>query len=349
MGMYSVEMKLSLIIPSCNRPELLIEALGSVYSQNHSELEVIIIDDGSEPAVNEDFLQRSFDRNLRVIRNPRSLGIGSVREQGAREAKGDLVWQLDDDDLLAAGAISACVQVFYDNPNLEVLFVNIGCFGRFTSRRRRAQGEALARLASLLEIDPACENTVILGERLLPALLFTVPMAFQHPVVRHKSLLRVCNLRLIGLARSGYSSYGHRKEQLIPDNLNEAEWSIYASAICCCGYLSTPLYLTRCDDQGYFSVDANRDLQQQEHLRLKRRLFENRNRLPELKPWKWQLRGAYAQALLHSAHAQSNELGRYPIPVLIKSLLTYPSWKGLAALMRILMQLGRDNSAETLH
>jgi len=53
MGVYTVEMKLSLIIPSCNRPGLLIEALSSVYSQNYAELEVIIIDDGSEPAVNE--------------------------------------------------------------------------------------------------------------------------------------------------------------------------------------------------------------------------------------------------------------------------------------------------------
>lgn len=341
-------MKLSLLIPSCNRPDLLIEALESVYSQNHSELEVIIIDDGSEPAVNEASLQNSFGMNLRVIRNPRSLGIGQVREQGAREATGDLVWQLDDDDLLAADAVSTCVRAFQHNPNLEVLFVNIGCFGKFKARRRQAQGEALARLASLLDIDPACGDTLLLGKRLLPALLFTVPMAFQHPVVRRASLLRVSNLRLLGLGGSGNGACGPGNEQSIPDNLNESEWSIYASAICCCGFLSRPLYLTRCDDQGYFSVDANKDILLREHLRLKRRLFENRNRLPELKPWKWQLRSAYARALLESAHAQGNDPGRYPLSVLISSLLIYPSWQGLSALLKMPVRRGRASSAAKL-
>jgi hypothetical protein len=65
-----------------------------------------------KPAVNEVRLRRRFDGRLRVTRNNHPHGIGRVREMGARLATGDLVWALDDDDLLSAGVISSCDEVF---------------------------------------------------------------------------------------------------------------------------------------------------------------------------------------------------------------------------------------------
>jgi hypothetical protein len=81
---------------------------------------------------------------------------------------------------------------------------------------------------------------------------------------------------------------------------------------------------------------------------MKRRLFDEGNRPAEIKPWRWQLSCAYARALLHSAHAQSNELGWHTLSVLIKSLLKSPFWKGLSPLLNMPMQRGWDNSAGTM-
>jgi hypothetical protein len=65
-----------------------------------------------KPAVDEVRLRRRFDERLLVTRNNHIQGIGRVREMGARLATDDLVWALDDDDLLSAGAVSSCDEIF---------------------------------------------------------------------------------------------------------------------------------------------------------------------------------------------------------------------------------------------
>lgn len=55
--------RLSIIIPSFNRPELLHREVCSALSQTMTDIEVIVVDDGSAPAVT--LPERE---NLRVIR-----------------------------------------------------------------------------------------------------------------------------------------------------------------------------------------------------------------------------------------------------------------------------------------
>jgi len=330
-------MQISFVIPAHNRPELLTKAIGSIYQQNYRDMEVIVIDDGSEPAIDVALLQRAFDKRIRVIRNPDALGIGRVREMGSRVATGDLIWQLDDDDLLAADAISTCIDAFNSDPDLDVLFVNIGCFGRFATHRMDQQEKPLAKLLSLCRIDSANETAVLPDQELLPALLTTVPQAFQHPVARKQSSLRIYALFLRSI-RAQREPPGTRVEELtIPDDLNEAEWAIYASAICSCAYLSTPLYLMRCDDQGYFSIDTNRNSQGLKHLELKRRLFDNRYRLPELRPWGLHIRRAYSRALRDLAYLHDTDVSKSSFAMLSKSFAIFPSWEGLKMLVKLML------------
>jgi glycosyltransferase involved in cell wall biosynthesis len=50
-------MKISVVISAHNRPDLLLEVIGSIAAQTHLNLEVVIVDDGSHPAVPLDQLK----------------------------------------------------------------------------------------------------------------------------------------------------------------------------------------------------------------------------------------------------------------------------------------------------
>ena len=57
----------SVIIPTHNRPELLLEALASIAGQTMTDWQVIIVDDGSSPIVNEQEIKAQFSNKFRVI------------------------------------------------------------------------------------------------------------------------------------------------------------------------------------------------------------------------------------------------------------------------------------------
>ena len=47
--------KISVIIPTCNRPELLMRAVRSIQSQTYRNMEIIIVNDGDDKLYKEDF------------------------------------------------------------------------------------------------------------------------------------------------------------------------------------------------------------------------------------------------------------------------------------------------------
>jgi glycosyltransferase involved in cell wall biosynthesis len=92
-----VRMLVSVIIPTLNRPKLLLRAIDSVLRQTHQEIEVIVVvdrpDEGTVSAV------RSVDDpRLQLVVNPYSLTAAGARNAGADRATGEWIAFLDDDD-----------------------------------------------------------------------------------------------------------------------------------------------------------------------------------------------------------------------------------------------------------
>ncbi len=89
---------ISVVIPTYNRVQLLLKAIGSVLSQSYSNIEVIIVDDGST-----DWTKRAIlsieDPRLIYHEIPHSGHIGKVRNAGAAIAKGEWLAFLDSDDM----------------------------------------------------------------------------------------------------------------------------------------------------------------------------------------------------------------------------------------------------------
>ena len=95
---------LSVVIPTRNRPGLLPIAIESALSQTVSPLEVIVVDNGSEPPV----AVRRGPR-LRVIRCPNG-GTATARNAGVQAARARWVTCLDDDDRLLSHMAEVSLQ-----------------------------------------------------------------------------------------------------------------------------------------------------------------------------------------------------------------------------------------------
>jgi glycosyltransferase involved in cell wall biosynthesis len=84
---------ISVVIPTCDRPEKLFSAVSSVLAQTRPADEIIVVDNGRAP-VAADTLRGACT----VLRLPPRVGASRARNAGAERARGDYLAFLDDDD-----------------------------------------------------------------------------------------------------------------------------------------------------------------------------------------------------------------------------------------------------------
>jgi glycosyltransferase involved in cell wall biosynthesis len=88
-------MKISVVIPTCNRAHTLARALDSVLAQTQPAAEVIVVDDGSEDETGA-LLHRAYPQVTALRQNNR--GVSHARNRGIRAARHDWIAFLDSDD-----------------------------------------------------------------------------------------------------------------------------------------------------------------------------------------------------------------------------------------------------------
>ena len=86
----------SIVIPTYNRARLLEETLASVFAQEETDYEVLVVDDGSTDDTLEALAR--YGERVRVFQQ-RNAGPGAARNLGIQEARGEYVVFLDSDDL----------------------------------------------------------------------------------------------------------------------------------------------------------------------------------------------------------------------------------------------------------
>jgi glycosyltransferase involved in cell wall biosynthesis len=90
--MQLVNPEFSVIIPTHNRADLLAEAIASVRAQTVEDVEIVVVDDASDPPV-------AVDGDILLVRHEQSLGPAAARNAGVAASHGCAVAFLDDDDL----------------------------------------------------------------------------------------------------------------------------------------------------------------------------------------------------------------------------------------------------------
>lgn len=109
----------TVIIPTYNRPELLVHSLNSLIAQDYKNWEAIVINDGGSSVKS---LAESVDSEgrIRYLEHFSSFGPATARNTGLRLAKGKIICYLDDDDLFLPNHISTVVTGLMKNPDAVV-------------------------------------------------------------------------------------------------------------------------------------------------------------------------------------------------------------------------------------
>ncbi len=158
----------SVIIPVYNRAGPVAQAVASIVAQTLSDLEIIVVDDGSSDTSAEAAERAGGDR-VRVIRHSANRGIPAARNSGLEAASGRYIAWLDSDDIARPRRFERQVRFLESRP--EVAMVGAAA-GRIRADGRRKAG---ARV-------PLFEHRAI-----APALLFRSP--FQQSAIMGRAAI----------------------------------------------------------------------------------------------------------------------------------------------------------------
>ena len=123
----------TIVIPCYNYAEYVGEAIESVINQTYSNIELIVINDGSTD--NSDNVIKKLQKkyNFKYI-NQHNQGIIAVRNQAINVAKGEYLVQLDADDYIDKTYIKKCLKaaIKFD---VDIVYTQVKFIGRvdFTS------------------------------------------------------------------------------------------------------------------------------------------------------------------------------------------------------------------------
>jgi GalNAc5-diNAcBac-PP-undecaprenol beta-1,3-glucosyltransferase len=113
----------SVIIPTYNRAQLILETLETVLAQTYQNFEVIIVDDGSTDNT-EQIIQKRYSTDGRVrYFYKENEERGAARNFGIKQAKGDYAVIFDSDDWMHADHLSIIEKCIANHPGSKINFI----------------------------------------------------------------------------------------------------------------------------------------------------------------------------------------------------------------------------------
>lgn len=99
----------SCIVPTMNRPDLLVRALESLVSQSYENWEAIVVNDAGEDV--REIVERVDPKGrIRYLRHEHNKGLSAARNTGIWASRGDLLCYLDDDDRFLPDHLATLVE-----------------------------------------------------------------------------------------------------------------------------------------------------------------------------------------------------------------------------------------------
>ena len=111
---------ISVVIPVYNNETTIQETIESVLSQSFSDLELIVINDGSQDSTLK-IVSSILDPRLKVFSYP-NTGLAATRNRGVSHASGEYISFIDADDLWTPDKLEAQFKALQGNPQAAVAY-----------------------------------------------------------------------------------------------------------------------------------------------------------------------------------------------------------------------------------
>jgi len=150
--------KISIIIPTYNRADLIKETLNSIFNQTYSNWEAIIVDDASEDNT-EELVKAIGDSRIHYICHSRNKGGAEARNTGIEKAQGEYIAFLDSDDWWQPTKLETQINdiLSRNNPANVVSYTKVQALNQqdksvFFPLRRKKENESIAEYLFLGKI-----------------------------------------------------------------------------------------------------------------------------------------------------------------------------------------------------
>ncbi len=160
----SSHLRVSVIIPTYNRRELVQRAIQSALAQTFRPLEILVVDDGSTDGTAE--LVGSLPDPVHLWQQS-NQGLAAARNAGIRRSRGDLIALLDSDDQWTPDKLARSVALLDERPECDVVYnaaAALSSSGRLQppARRRAPDGWILN---TLFERNFICDSSTVFHRR----------------------------------------------------------------------------------------------------------------------------------------------------------------------------------------
>jgi len=119
--------KVSVIIPTYNREKTILRALQSVLDQTYTNIEVLVIDDGSTDST-EEIVNSISDERVRYIVLEKNGGPSNARNVGVQMASGEWIAFQDSDDCWHKDKLEVQMAYAKEHPEYEMVYCMYNAF-----------------------------------------------------------------------------------------------------------------------------------------------------------------------------------------------------------------------------
>jgi glycosyltransferase involved in cell wall biosynthesis len=108
--------KVSIVVPTYNRAQYILDAVNSILAQTYSNWELLIVDDCSTDNT-RDLIKQVKDERIQLHQTASRVGVTATRNVGLKNCTGELIAFIDSDDLWASSKLQKQIAALHRYPD----------------------------------------------------------------------------------------------------------------------------------------------------------------------------------------------------------------------------------------
>ena len=129
----------TIAMPIYNYAKRLNPTLQSVFNQDYTNFEIVIVNDGSDDEYCLMKLDTLEEQDGIKIIHKENTGVSSTRNRAVKEGKGEYILPLDADDMILPSYIKQAVEILKNNPNISPVYCDTQHVGELQGLEKRPQ------------------------------------------------------------------------------------------------------------------------------------------------------------------------------------------------------------------